>query len=73
MELLDKAFQEAHYPDVYAREMLSMKTDLPEDRIQVGTLHIGTYIFNTYRFVYSVQNRCNEPEDNGLYWKCDMM
>lgn len=35
MELLDKAFQEAHYPDVYAREMLSLKTDLPEDRIQV--------------------------------------
>ena len=35
LELLDKAFQDAHYPDVYAREMLSLKTDLPEDRIQV--------------------------------------
>uniref|UniRef100_A0A5S6QPR0 Homeobox domain-containing protein n=1 Tax=Trichuris muris TaxID=70415 RepID=A0A5S6QPR0_TRIMR len=32
---LEKSFQEAHYPDVYAREVLSMKTDLPEDRIQV--------------------------------------
>ncbi|KAE9414315.1 hypothetical protein Angca_009952, partial [Angiostrongylus cantonensis] len=32
---LEKAFQEAHYPDVYAREMLAMKTELPEDRIQV--------------------------------------
>ena len=32
---LEKAFKEAHYPDVYAREMLSLKTDLPEDRIQV--------------------------------------
>ncbi|KAK6013594.1 homeobox domain protein [Ostertagia ostertagi] len=32
---LEKAFQEAHYPDVYAREMLAAKTDLPEDRIQV--------------------------------------
>ena len=30
--------QDAHYPDVYAREMLSLKTDLPEDRIQVGSL-----------------------------------
>ncbi|TKR65173.1 hypothetical protein L596_025616 [Steinernema carpocapsae] len=32
---LEKAFQDAHYPDVYARESISMKTDLPEDRIQV--------------------------------------
>ena len=36
LEELEKAFKEAHYPDVYAREMLSLKTDLPEDRIQVG-------------------------------------
>lgn len=35
LEELEKAFKEAHYPDVYAREMLSLKTDLPEDRIQV--------------------------------------
>ena len=39
MEELEKAFKEAHYPDVYAREMLSLKTDLPEDRIQVGLPH----------------------------------
>ncbi|CAJ0942000.1 unnamed protein product, partial [Mesorhabditis belari] len=32
---LEKAFQEAHYPDVYAREILAATTDLPEDRIQV--------------------------------------
>ncbi|XP_022707336.1 rho GTPase-activating protein gacZ-like [Varroa jacobsoni] len=35
LEELEKAFKEAHYPDVYARELLSIKTDLPEDRIQV--------------------------------------
>ncbi|CAH8682542.1 unnamed protein product [Schistosoma rodhaini] len=32
---LEKAFHEAHYPDVYQRELLSMKAELPEDRIQV--------------------------------------
>uniref|UniRef100_A0A182MSZ7 Homeobox domain-containing protein n=1 Tax=Anopheles culicifacies TaxID=139723 RepID=A0A182MSZ7_9DIPT len=37
LDELEKAFKEAHYPDVYAREMLSLKTDLPEDRIQFIT------------------------------------
>ncbi|KAK1123098.1 hypothetical protein K0M31_008731 [Melipona bicolor] len=36
LEELEAAFKEAHYPDVYAREMLSLRTDLPEDRIQVS-------------------------------------
>jgi len=35
MDELEKAFKEAHYPDVYQREVLSLKADLPEDRIQV--------------------------------------
>uniref|UniRef100_A0A914YZ00 Uncharacterized protein n=1 Tax=Panagrolaimus superbus TaxID=310955 RepID=A0A914YZ00_9BILA len=32
---LEKAFQNAHYPDMNAREELAAKTELPEDRIQV--------------------------------------
>ena len=35
---LEKAFKDAHYPDLYAREVLALKIDLPEDRIQVGQL-----------------------------------
>lgn len=38
LEELEKAFKDAHYPDVYQREVLSLKTDLPEDRIQVSQL-----------------------------------
>jgi visual system homeobox protein 2 len=43
LEELEKAFKDAHYPDVYAREMLSLKTDLPEDRIQVGNISLLLY------------------------------
>nr|XP_042910669.1 visual system homeobox 2 [Parasteatoda tepidariorum] len=64
LEELEKAFKDAHYPDVYAREMLSLKTDLPEDRIQVDHIFFSPSIHNSQTPIKVLQKGRNHSQQS---------